>query len=415
MMLIEVEANEQIRPSLTLADFCGVSDLADLYRLEAPHLLNAEKRSELGQVFTPAAIAQFMASLVTPTSEINLLDAGAGAGALSAALVEAALNWTERPKCIRVTAYEIDEVAVSLLRSTLNECYQVCVAHNIEFKHEIIQGDFIEKASLITTGQRTLFDRGHQRWNIAVLNPPYRKINSDSHERLDLRRAGIETSNLYAAFVWLASKLVCDDGQIVAITPRSFCNGPYFSPFRKALLKDFYFERIHIFESRGHAFRDDEVLQENIIYKLTKGSNKKEVAISASFGEDHDLISQRITNHADIVRPDDSEMFIHIVPDETGVRVSESARSLHHSLDDLGLSVSTGRVVDFRAKDALRDFSEEGQTVPLIYPQHMIDSEIVWPKTPAKKPNAIVQNASTQSLLIPNSHYLLVKRFSAKE
>ena len=32
----------------------------------------------------------------------------------------------------------------------------------------------------------------------AILNPPYRKINTDSPERHLLRRVGMETSNLYA-------------------------------------------------------------------------------------------------------------------------------------------------------------------------------------------------------------------------
>ena len=81
-----------------------------------------------------------------------------------------------------------------------------------------------------------------------------------------------------------------DDGQIVAITPRSFCNGPYFLPFRKALLKEFQFERIHIFESRDQAFRDDDILQENIIYKLAKGIGKSEVTISVSTGEEGDFV-----------------------------------------------------------------------------------------------------------------------------
>lgn len=414
-MSIRFDLSEPSRASLTLAPNYGLSELADTYRLEAPHILDIDKRSELGQFYTPASIAQFMASLITPTSKINLLDAGAGAGALTAAVVEAALAWTKRPKEICVTAYEVDDAAISLLRSTLNECYQVCRTHGVEFKSKIIHADFIEKVTEAASGQLKLFDSSAVPCNIAILNPPYRRINSDSPERLALRRAGIETSNLYAAFVWLSSKLLSADGQLVAITPRSFCNGPYFTPFRKALLKDFRFEHIHIFESRDHVFRDDEVLQENVIYKLTKSKETKKVTISTSMGETDELITERVTSHEDIVRLSDHEMFIHIVPDEAGAQISQTARSLDYSLEDLGLSVSTGRVVDFRAREALRNSPEVNGSVPLVYPQHFADGMIDWPKAHAKKPNAIIHNTETDGLLIPNNYYVLVKRFSAKE
>ena len=55
----------------------------------AQHSASAEARQhELGQFFTAAPIADFMASWFNvPFREIHLLDAGAGMGALSAAMV----------------------------------------------------------------------------------------------------------------------------------------------------------------------------------------------------------------------------------------------------------------------------------------------------------------------------------------
>jgi len=47
-----------------------------------------DRRHELGQFLTPPPVADFMASLFEARwQELNLLDAGAGDGALSAALV----------------------------------------------------------------------------------------------------------------------------------------------------------------------------------------------------------------------------------------------------------------------------------------------------------------------------------------
>jgi len=88
-----------------------------------------------------------------------------------------------------------------------------------------------------------------------------------------LYSAGIEVANLYAAFVWLSVRLLEPNGQIVAITPRSFCNGPYFKKFRVALLDMLNLKHIHVFTSRNKAFGDDNVLQENIIYYAIR--NKK--------------------------------------------------------------------------------------------------------------------------------------------
>ena len=80
----------------------------------------------------------------------------------------------------------------------------------------------------------------------------------------------------------------------------------------------------------------------------------------------------------------------------------------------MGLSVSTGRVVDFRAREFLRDDPQD-DAVPLIYPCHFDGSFVRWPKERARKPNAIVSNEQTRALLVPTGVYLLVKRFTAKE
>jgi len=48
------------------------------------------------------------------------------------------------------------------------------------------------------------------------------------------------------------------------------------------------------------------------------------------------------------------------------------------TLDKLNLSVSTGRTVDFRAKEYLRQCPQEN-TAPLIYPCHFHEGFINWP------------------------------------
>jgi adenine-specific DNA-methyltransferase len=87
---------------------------------------------------------------------------------------------------------------------------------------------------------------------------------------------------------------------------------------------------------------------------------------------------------------------------------------LHSSLVSLGISVSTGRVVDFRLKNSLRQIPGEG-TAPLLYACHFNGGVIHWPRIGSRKPNAIVDNSETRSWLVPSGVYLLTKRFTSKE
>lgn len=115
-----------------------------------------------------------------------------------------------------------------------------------------------------------------------------------------------------------------------------------------------------------------------------------------------------------VVRRDDPQTFIHLVPDHEGHILAETMDALPCSLEELGLSVSTGRVVDFRARQWLQT-EPTADTAPLIYPTHFAHGLIRWPKAGTKKPNAIEHNADSATLLVPAGVYVLVKRFSAKE
>src|SRR5262249_34002780 len=136
-----------------------------------------------------------------------------------------------------------------------------------------------------------LFSR-HARttFTCAILNPPYRKIHTDSEPRRLLRQLGIETSNLYTGFLAVAMLLLDAGGELVAITPRSFCNGTYFNPFRRSFLTKMSLRRLHVFESRQQAFREDEVLQENVILHAVKeGPRPGKVLVTSSAGPEDDV------------------------------------------------------------------------------------------------------------------------------
>ena len=205
--------------------------------------------AEFSQYFTPPEIARFMASLLrAERDEVRLLDAGAGVGMLTAAAVAELVTRQRGPKRIEAVLYEADSRLAEPLAQTLAWCGERCSEAHISFTSRVLNEDFI--AAGVATLQGAMFETKRQAFDAAILNPPYRKIRSDGDTRRLLRLVGIETTNLYSAFVWLAMLLLGNGGEISAITPRSFCNGLYFRNFRRDLLRRTRLTRLHVFEAR---------------------------------------------------------------------------------------------------------------------------------------------------------------------
>lgn len=401
-------------PAIKRVQEVALVDQVEAIRRIATLELEPSTRADLGQFMTPAPVARLMAGLFEDlTGELRLLDAGAGVGSLTTAFVEEACSRKAQPVSITATAYELDPILVRYLERTKAACRVACTHHGIRFAAQIHPEDFIERA--VSLLREDLFaEPPRPRFNRAILNPPYRKIHSDSKERLRLRSVGIETSNLYTAFVALAVRLLDDGGELVAITPRSFCNGPYFKPFRELLLDTMGLKHIHIFHARNKAFKDDAVLQENVIFHAVKGRAAPQVIISSSTCAEDARIARRTAPLCEVVNPTDSDQVIHIPTTEEEGDVALKLRGLPCTLNDLGIEVSTGRVVDFRAEEHIRAKPSKG-TAPLIYPGHFEDGFVAWPKLNGRKPNALIDSTATAELLVPSGIYVLVKRFSAKE
>jgi len=388
----------------------SLTKVADAARWRLKHALN-DTRAELGQFLTPAPIADFMAAMFrTKATRIRVLDPGAGVGTLTAALTETLLRRNPPPVAISATCYEIDPRLFRQLEGTMKNCRDHCARFDVRFGFDIRRQDFIEAATVSAQG---LFSNPADAYECVVLNPPYRKINSQSDTRLHLRAAGIETSNLYSAFMLLAARLLVPGGEFVSITPRSFCNGPYFQPFRRQFLQLLDIRHVHVFESRTDAFKDDGVLQENVIvHAVAHVARGRQVNVSIT--DESGRVSERSVPADQIVRPDDPEAIIHIISDPDGDKVVRRMLQLKGSLGALGISVSTGRVVDFRTRRYLRT-EHRPDSVPLIYPAHFQAGRICWPNPNSRKPNALVANDATADLLLPSGFYVLTKRFSTKE
>lgn len=360
-------------------------------RRDATVGLDRAHRSSFGQFFTPAQTARFMASLVDPIDGPQvpkILDPGAGIGLLSAALLDRLKGRGA------VTAYECEPHFQRGLQETLS---------HFPGTHRIEHRDFIEHAvTLASTGNAV-------RYDIAILNPPYKKIQSASVHRALLRKLGVETSNLYTCFVACAVALCAKGAQVVAIIPRSWMNGVYFKPFRYWLLDRVALTHTHVFDRRDRAFSDDGVLQENVIIKLVVGAPQGAVEISASSDDRFHDVRKKVVPFREVVTPGDNEKFIHVPTLGSVATGGLSGKPLR----EIGLDICTGPVVDFRLRDHLHMMPEAGDA-PLLYATHFAGGVVEWPKQ-TRKPNAIAINDETRHWLMPVGTYVVTRRFTSKE
>lgn len=387
-----------------------LSDSTDINRIHFSSKLSRKHRSELGQFLTPAPIACFMAGQFSNLSgHIRLLDPGAGVGSLTTAFVERLLINPDLVESCFITAYEVEPTFISSLKQCLIECCIALEQKGIKASYCLYEQSFIKADLPIFTQAATDFTH-------VIVNPPYKKIDSRSIEKKILTNLGIETTNLYSAFVWLAMRQISEDGEIVAIVPRSFCNGTYFRPFRKALLEEMGLRKIHVFESRSTTFSEDDILQENIIFQAVKTKLKPSFIEVSNNSEDAlDKISEmRLIPYSEVIETGDSEQFIHIITNSLEDALRVQMDKLPCTLDELDLAVSTGPVVDFRLKSALTNCLGDN-SIPLIYPESIEIGKVVFPPKHPRKAIAIEHNRETQKWLVPRGCYVLTKRFSAKE
>ncbi len=352
---------------------------------------------------TPAPIATFMASLLpTANGPVRLLDAGAGIGSLTSALLDLQVHGDFGAAALHATAYEIDSALIPHLTETLDHY----TAEDPRITCEVVADDFL------SIGMFGLKTNRIEPFTHAILNPPYKKIGAQSVYRAVLRKAGIETVNLYSGFVGLALLLMAPGGALCAIIPRSFCNGPYYRPFRELILRHSAIRHVHLFSSRTQAFADDEVLQENVIIVLQRNETQGDVKLSASRNGAFDDMESWSLPFPSVVHPDDQECVFHLptLDEAAGVIPAKFASTLA----DIGLQVSTGPVVDFRMRDHLRAQPDK-DSAPLLYPVHFVDGDLCWPREGIKKPNAIQVNDITRRWLFPRGNYAVIRRFSSKE
>lgn len=350
-------------------------------RIKTIEATSEDHRREFSQHLTPKETAQLAASMFSPDEgrELNCLDLGAGTGMLSVALASRYENRIAHIDCV-----ELDPVLAQICDKELG-----CIDHTV------IVAD-------------ALVDTPVQKYDRVILNPPYKKLAADDSRQVLLP---IHSANLYSAFLAIALTRLAENGEVVAIIPRSWTNGDYFTPFRKWALGGWSLDSIHVYGSRDEVFQDTKVLQETMLVRFSKRAQAPTIKVSQSTG-----------------KADEIEVLEHptaglITGENKVVRIAPSTGNIDGTIASRGFCPSTGKVVDFRSRERIymtREQAIDGSSEPedvfrLVYAGNMRTGELHHPADIGKCQWFRADDKSTRAQLVQPGSYVLVKRFSSKE
>ena len=404
-----------------------------------------KKRKKEGQYLTPPPVARHMASLLLGGASGNaaLLEPALGSGVLAAAAIEEAARRGHVSR-LHLVGYETDAELLDAAKAGLESAAEAAAESGLEVRTTLRNEDFV--LAHLEGRSPTLFEANGSRANGAsaadsrgdgaavppsagnqydyvLANPPYFKL-----KRGDPRRQAAEgfsaTSNIYPVFMELCERLLTEEsGRACFIVPRSFCSGTYFGKFRRYITRRARPERIHLFESRADAFKGDAVLQENVIFSFRAGEGgaipnpeKEEVVISTSKGV-ADLGSahrERSFQLSQVLGGKPHRPVFRLPTSELDGTIISAVDAWPASFDAHGLNISTGPVVPFRSRDALRDELEPEASVPLLWLHNVTPHRVDAGARRNGKEAAISTEADGKNLL-PAANYVLMRRFAAKE
>ena len=384
-----------------------------------------EYKRRHGFYLTPIAVADFMASHIhIAKRRIRILDPAAGAGILSCAAVESLLSRNASIDSIELTTYEIaTDISISLQRVMKYLADWCRSEYGVNMSISITCADFVlENSHTLIRSEEGQYDSCTQNaFDLIISNPPYFKIKKSDPRALAAQRVVHGQPNIYSLFMAISATLLNTNGMTIYITPRSYTSGAYFRRFREFFFNIVQPLNIHVFESRKDAFKREEVLQENIITvarrdpRWPEQGHNRSVTISSSQGiGDIKRPSRQNVALRSVLNLTSSEKVLRLPVSEQDSHLMDIIDAWPCTLDTLGLAISTGPVVAFRATGLIAFRGLVPHThVPLYWMNHVLPMKVKWP-IKRHKPEYISRQCA-KSLLVKNQNYVLLRRFSAKE
>ena len=271
--------------------------------------------------------------------------------------------------------------------------------------------------TLMFFSNNTLFgNEAVQKYDYIISNPPYFKISKSDKRAQVAKELVYGQPNIYSLFMGLSAKLLKPNGELIFITPRSFAAGNYFKAFRNSFFKNVSISNIHIFESRNKMFKNDNVLQENIIVRATK---EKSSTINITVTEcAKDLNQPQKYNYhtEELIDSNSKENILFIPSNPVEAKTINVFRQWKNTLNDFNIQISTGPVVAFRCEDYLiSDLDLKVSIAPLVWLHNIKEMEFAYPLKKGTKQSYIIDSEESKKVLLKNKNYILIRRFSSKD
>lgn len=366
-----------------------------------------------GQYLTPEPIARFMANQIIPISDgQSILDPSVGSGTLLCAIIDELIA-INAPLELYIDGFEVDEQLLQIARTVLQQAVETAAHYNINIHLRLFHADFVLNSVQFLRPALLATPVGNRHYDHIIANPPYFKLNTEDNRRQAVEGILPGYTNIYTIFMGFAARMV-GNGRACFIVPRSFCSGAYFAQFRREFITYTQVQRIHLFEARNDAFSQDDVLQENLIITFRRRDNKTNHTIKISSSASLDTLNHNSTPYRKISQ----EQFIsprglfRIPTSDIDEAILAAVDTWPGSLEAYDMEISTGPVVPFRAKQYLQDQPEDTKSVPLLWMQHVRPWQVTWPLRGFRKPQYITEEPN---LVVNNTNYVLLRRFSAKE
>lgn len=392
---------------LPLSNCESVTSALRVVTENASQAIPAAKKKQLSQYFTSISIAKQMANMVLQEDIRDVGDHGAGTGILSSTLIAVKQSSSSSP--FNVSAYEIDKD----LHPIINGNFDLLNAHITD--HELggvtgcVNDDFMTIANDVLSLNRT------PSLDAIVLNPPYKKLNQKSDLALLFKEHGVSVPNVYAAFIVLSILMLRDGGELVAIVPRSFCNGDYYASFRSWLVSQGSIDWFVRYKRRSNCFKGDNVLQENLIFRFTKAKVQDSVIrVSLCDNPEEEPSFEGLLPFTDVIDPFSGAF--HIPSNNSELDAIHAMAEKPSSFQDKGLVVNTGKLEVNRMVEHLSSTMTGSLQASVVYSQHWNNDELKmkWNDEVGKDCYLNI-NSFTQKKCIPSGRYILIKRISAND
>lgn len=363
---------------------------------------NRMQKKKIGQFFTPITVANYMASLFclnNKNSKLSILDAGAGEGVLTEALVNRIVNERSAPQEILATLYETDQEVLPHLLQKVETLTRYVGDKNCSFKADVKTADFLQSPDT-------------PRYDLAIMNPPYKKAAKNAVMGIGLDNVIEGQPNYYFLFIEKMLRVLHKNGEFVVICPRSWTSGLYFRLFRKSLFSLANLQDVYVFTQRNDVFGNESVLQETVILHGTKSKQESTLCLHAGSGGDFND-SWSVVLPFDRLLVNDDNSYILLPTNDQELNAVRCVARFTKTLSQQGYILKTGPVVEFRNRQYL-SYCAGGDTIPLLRPGHIRNGSVSFPTIDNRKPQYLMETAP-KGVLTKNQNMILFKRFTSKE